>query len=270
MSTPSYRGYTATAAEAYQRFFEPAIATPVSGPLLDVAQLRPGERVLDVACGTGVIARRAAELVGPAGSVAGVDLSSDMIDVAKGAAPAPDAAHVEWHVADAASLPVADASLDVVLCQMGLMFMADRAGAVAEMRRVLEPGGRVVVSTPGPIQPVFRILEASIEEDIDPALGRFVAGVFSMPDPEQLAELLTSAGFTAVTATVVPVELRLPGPADWLWQYVNLTPIGPFVAAADQQAQTRLERHVVEAWHRYVTDGRLRVRQPMAIAGGRS
>jgi ubiquinone/menaquinone biosynthesis C-methylase UbiE len=268
VTTPSYRTFTGSAAETYQRFFVPAIAMPVSVPLLDVAKLQAGERVLDVACGTGVIARRAAEQVGPTGSVTGVDLSPDMIDVAKGV-EAPDGAHVEWHVGDAAALPLPDATYDVVLCQMGLMFVEDRPAALTEMRRVLGSGGRAVVSTPGPIQPVFQILESSIEEHIDPSLGRFVAGVFSMHDADEVSALLTSAGFTAVTATTVPVELRLPSPADWLWQYVNLTPIGPLVAAADPQAQAALERHVVEAWQPYVARGRLRVHQPMVIASGR-
>lgn len=268
MSTPSYRTYTGSAAETYQRCFVPAIAEPVSGPLLEAARLQTGERVLDVACGTGVIARGAAAQVGPAGSVTGVDVAPDMVDVAKGVAT-PDGSHVEWHVADAASLPLPDAAFDVVLCQMGLMFMEDRLGALTEMRRVLGPGGRVVVSTPGPIQPAFQILERGIEEHIDPGLGKFVAGVFSMHDADEVGALLTSAGFTAATARTVPVDLRLPSPAEWLWQYVNLTPIGPLVAAADAQARAELERHVVDAWQPYVAEGRLRVRQPMVIATGR-
>jgi SAM-dependent methyltransferase len=269
MSTPSYRAYTGSAAETYQRCFVPAIAEPVSEPLLEAAALQPGERVLDVACGTGIIARRAAGQVGPAGSVTGVDLAPDMIDVAKGVA-APDGAHVEWQVADAASLPLPDAAFDVVLCQMGLMFVEDRLGALTEMRRVLGPGRRIAVSTPGPIQPAFQVLEQGIEEHIDPALGMFVAGVFSMHDAAEVAGLLASAGFTSTSATTVPVDLRLPGPAEWLWQYVNLTPIGPLVAEADADAQAALERQVVDAWQPYVAQGRLQVRQPMVIATARS
>jgi len=68
----------------------------------------------------------------------------------------------------------------------------------------------------------------------------------------------------------VHVDLRLPSPAEWLWQYVNLTPIGPLVAEADAPAQAALERHVVDAWQPYVAEGRLQVRQPMVIATGRS
>lgn len=102
-----------------------------------------------------MIARRAAELVGPTGAVTGIDLAPDMIDVAK-ATEGPAGAHIEWHVADAASLPLPDAAYDVVLCQMALMFMEDRTAAVAEMRRVLTPGGRIVLNTPGKIQPRSR------------------------------------------------------------------------------------------------------------------
>ena len=79
----SYRSYTGTAAENYERYFVPAIAVPVSAALLESAALQPGERVLDVACGTGVIARRAAERVGPTGTVTGFDLAPDMIEVAR-------------------------------------------------------------------------------------------------------------------------------------------------------------------------------------------
>ena len=140
MTSVSYRQFTGAAAENYQRNFVPAIATPVSRDLLRIADLQPGERVLDVACGTGVISRLAAERVGATGSVTGIDIAADMIEVAK-AVPAPAGATIDWRVADAASLPIQDASVDVVLCQMGLMFMENRATAIAEMHRVLVPSG---------------------------------------------------------------------------------------------------------------------------------
>jgi SAM-dependent methyltransferase len=268
MTTPSYRNFTGTAAETYQRHFVPAIATPVSAGLLDAAGLQPGERVLDVACGTGLIARLAAERVGAAGSVAGVDIAPDMIDVAR-AAPAPTAPVIEWHVADAASLPVPDASVDVVLCQMGLMFMEDKLAALGEMRRVLVPGGRVAISTPGTIQPPFASMEQAIVDHIGPELGGFVQAVFSMHDPDAVAALLVEAGLADVAARQCTATLRLARPAEFLWQYVNLTPMAPFGAQAPADAQAAMERQVVEAWEPYVVGDGTPVSQPMVVATGR-
>jgi ubiquinone/menaquinone biosynthesis C-methylase UbiE len=268
MPTVSYRDYSGTAAENYQRYFVPAIGEPAAAALLDVADLRPGERVLDVACGTGVVTRHAAEQVGPSGSVTAVDLAPDMIEVAR-TAPAPTAPPIDWHVGDATTLPFPDASYDVVLCQMGLMFIEDRAAAVAEMHRVLAPGGRVVVGTPGEIQPPFVALERALVEHINPDLGGFVRIVFSMHDPDALAALLRGAGFQHVTGASSSARLHLPAPAEFLWQYISVTPIAPLVAQAPDAAKQALERDAVEAWQPYATDGVLDVEQPMVVASGR-
>lgn len=268
MTDISYRTFSGTAAENYQRHFVPAIATPVAAGLLAAADLQAGERVLDVACGTGVIARLAAERVGTTGSVSAVDVAADMIDLAE-ATPAPEAPAIEWHVADAASLPFDDASFDVVTCQMGLMFMEDRTAAVAEMCRVLVPGGRAVINTPGTIQAPFALMEQAIVDYISAELGGFVRAVFSMHDPAAVADLLRTAGLHDVDAHEEHATLQLPGPAEFLWQYINLTPMGAFVAPAPEAAKAAMERQVVEAWRPYVVDGTTPVRQPMVIATGR-
>ena len=105
--------------------------------------------------------------------------------------------------------------------------MEDRPAALAEMRRVVAPGGRVVVNTPGAIQPAFVAMEQAIVEHISPDLGGFVRAVFSMHDPDALATLLRDAGLRDVSATVTTATLELPAPAEFLWQYINLTPDGP-------------------------------------------
>lgn len=268
MTSGSSPSFTGTAAENYQRYFVPAIASPVSAGLLAAADLQPGERVLDVACGTGLIARLAAERVGRTGSVAGIDIAPDMIDVAA-TVPVPEGAGVEWRVGDATSLPFPDGSYDVVLCQMGLMFMQDRPGAVAEMRRVLGPGGRLVVNTTGAIQPPLELMERAIVDHISPELGGFVRAVFSMHDPDAVATLLREAGLDDVSSTVTTVTLRLPPPAEFLWQYINATPLGAFVARAPEAARTAMERQVVETWQPYVADGSTVVHQPMVAATAR-
>ncbi len=261
MTSVSYRDFNGTAAENYERYFVPAIATPVSVPFLRAAALRPGERVLDVACGTGIIARAA---VRAGCSVTGIDVAPDMIDAARATEPT-----IDWHVGDAQALRFDGGTFDVVTCQMGLMFLEDRAQAVAEMRRVLAPGGRVVVSTPGAIQPFFEVIERAITGNIGSELGGFVRAVFSMPDPESLAALLRDAGLADAKATVEPATLRLPAPAEFLWQYINLTPMRPFVAAAPAEAQAAMERQMVRDGARFVAHGGVAVDQPMVIGTGR-
>ncbi|MBW3643660.1 MAG: methyltransferase domain-containing protein [Actinobacteria bacterium] len=268
MTTVSYRSFTGTGAENYQRHFVPAIATPVSADLLRTADLQLGERVLDVACGTGVIARLAAEQVGSTGSVTGIDVAPDMIEVARGT-PAPAEPQIDWHVGNATSLPFPDESYDAVLCQMGLMFIPDRVAAIREMRRVVRPGGRVVLNTPGAIQPTFEVMEQALVQHISPDLGGFVRAVFSIHDPDELATLLRDAGVVDVAASVSTVTLRLPAPRDFLWQYINLTPMGPLVAGAPEAAQSAMERQVVEGWQPFVVDGVTPTEQPMVLASGR-
>jgi ubiquinone/menaquinone biosynthesis C-methylase UbiE len=113
-------------------------------------------------------------------------------------------------VGDATALPFPDDSYDVALCQMGLMFIEDRAAALTETRRVLAPGGRLVINTPGRIQPAFELMEQAIVEHISPELGGFVRAVFSMHDPDAVATLLRDAGFEDVSSTVSIVTLQLP------------------------------------------------------------
>ncbi len=270
METVSYRNFTGTGAENYERYFVPAIGSPVSRGLLRAAALQAGERVLDVGCGTGIAARQAATAVGATGSVTGVDVAADMIAVA--AAQTPRAgAPIEWREGDATSLPFADCSFDVVVCQMSLMFVEDRAAAVREMHRVLVDGGRVVVTTPGSIQPTFELMEEAIVQHISPALAGFVRMVFSMHDPAAVESLLRDGGFTDVDASVYTATFNLPSPAEFLWQYINLTPMGPFVAEAPRAAQEAMEAQVVESWQPFMRDGRTPVDQPMVLAvGGRS
>lgn len=158
-----------------------------------------------------MITRLAAEKVAPAGSVTGVDISREMIDVAT-RTPSPAGAGIEWEVADATSLPFPDGSHDVVLFQIGLMFIEHRPGTVAEMRRVLVPGGRLVVNTPGVIQPAFVAMGAAIVEHISADLGGFFRAVFSMHDPEAAASLLRAAALRDVASKVTPATLRLVPP----------------------------------------------------------
>jgi ubiquinone/menaquinone biosynthesis C-methylase UbiE len=131
------------AAEVYERALVPAVFAPWAPMVVALGDPKPGERVLDVACGTGVVARVASQGVGPAGTVVGLDLNPGMLAVAASSAAgqAATGAPIRWQEASATKMPLPDASFDIVYCQLGLQFFPDRAAALREMHRVLAPGG---------------------------------------------------------------------------------------------------------------------------------
>ncbi len=117
-------------------------------------------------------------------------------------------------------------------------------------------------------------MEQAIVEHINPGLGAFVSADFSMHDPDVLAAGLRAAGlrvagFAGIGSTEYVARFMLPGPAEFVWNYINLTPMGPLVARAPDSAKEAMERDVVEAWRPHVVHGRMPVDQPMALAWGR-
>ncbi len=131
----------ASAAEVYEDFFIPALFEEWPPRVADAAHIGPGQRVLDVACGTGVLARYVAGQVGPDGSVIGVDINDGMLAVARRIAP-----EIEWRHGEAEQLPFAGNTFDAVVSQFALMFFRDRQAAIKEMVRVLRPGGHLAVA----------------------------------------------------------------------------------------------------------------------------
>ena len=249
----SLQDYGGSPPENYERYFVPAIAAPLAHELVDAAALEAGERVLDLACGTGVVARLAAEQVGAGGAVTGVDINPGMLGVARSVAA--EGAAIEWHEADAAATGLAAGAYDAALCGLGLQFFGDRGGALRELRRVLRPGGRVAITVPGPTPPQFDILERTFAEHRAPDAARFVAAVFSISEPATLERLLVDAGFESVLVMRVTETLQLPPPVDFLWQYVASTPLAPRVAAVEEGARAALARDVAEHWGPFAPSG---------------
>ena len=258
-----FEKYAASAAENYERHFVPAIGEPSARRLLDGARLRPGERVLDVACGTGIATRLAAEAVGAEGRVEGLDANPGMLEVARTVTP-----DIDWHVAPAEDMPLPDATFDVVLCAMGLQFFPDKVKALREMHRVLVPGGRAVVCTPGPTPTLFEAIDQALINHVGPGASMFVHAVFSLHDPDEARQLLDAAGFVDIEAERRPLPLRVAPPADFFWQYVQSTPLAAVCAELDEPARAALEREVVERCQPFV-DGDATVMEPgMLVASG--
>jgi SAM-dependent methyltransferase len=235
----------------YQRYFVPAIGLPLAVDLVEAAALQAGERVADIACGTGVVARLAAEQVGPDGAVTGVDLNPGMLAVAQ-SVPA-DGAPIAWREADAAATGLPDAAHEAVLCQLGIQFFPDRAAAAREMRRLLAPGGRILVNVPRPTE-MFEILEQALAEHVSRDAAAFVASVFSLSDASALEQLFAGAGCDDVAVETARRRLRLAPPEEFLWQYIASTPLAPSFAAVDERTRAALARDVAERWEPFAGD----------------
>lgn len=170
-----------TGAKIYERGLVPAVFAPWAALLIEQARLQPGERVLDVACGTGVVARRSAQHVGPTGKVIGLDLNGDMLAVARSLLELPGAS-IGWQEGNALALPFTDETFDVVLCQQGLQFFSDRPAALREMHRVLGHGGQVIRSVWGPLErnPGHAALVRALERHLDAAAASAMRSCFAL------------------------------------------------------------------------------------------
>lgn len=230
-------------ARLYEDYLVPGIHARWTPVLLEHAAPEAGEHALDVACGTGVVARRLAPRLGEDGRVVALDINPDMLEVARGLSE-PDGAEVEWREGEAASLP--DGPFDLVTCQQGLQFFPDRPAAAREMRRVLAPGGRAVASVFQGLDrhPVYEVL---LEAEAD-YLGQPVetlAAPFSFDDAEELRALFSSAGFPQVEVTAASHPVRFPAPE----RFVALTllaaaSLSPDTEAEDETARAELVRAV--------------------------
>jgi ubiquinone/menaquinone biosynthesis C-methylase UbiE len=253
--------------ENYERFFVPAIGEPLAHDLIRTAAVRPGERVLDVACGTGIVARLASEKVDSNGTVAGVDVNPGMLEVARSMTPADGS--IEWHVSSAEDMTLPDEAFDVVLCQISLQFMTDKLTALQEMRRVLVSGGRILLSLPGPRGRVFAILAEAMERHISSEAAGFVNHVFSLYDTAEIQQLMSEAGFRDIAIQANNKVLALPPAKEFLWQYVHSTPLAGVVAKAEEEDLAALERDVVDKWQSFQENGTLRYQQRIVIASAR-
>jgi SAM-dependent methyltransferase len=185
------------AAEVYEQKFVPALFGEWAAYLVDAADPRPGQAVLDVACGTGVVARAVADRLGGSGRVVGVDRNKGMLAVARRIRP-----DLEWHHGDAADLPFPAASFDLALCQAALMYFPDRVKALTEMARVVTAEGTVAVQVWASLesQPAYRPFAKIAARHAGPQAIDLIASYFCLGDLNVVTGLFDQAGL-AVSAT---------------------------------------------------------------------
>ncbi len=197
MSEPTLQAQT-DAANAYETLMVPALFGEWALRVADAAQIRPAQRVLDVACGTGVLGREVAARTGPTGVVVGLDPTPGMLEVAKRLAPA-----LEWRQGVAESLPFPDQSFDAVVSQFGLMFFKDRREALREALRVLVPEGRTAVAVWDSLDniPAYFAEVALLDCVAGERAANALRAPFALGDREELAALFEDAGIVSVEVT---------------------------------------------------------------------
>jgi ubiquinone/menaquinone biosynthesis C-methylase UbiE len=255
------------AAERYERWVVPFVVGPWVPALLDLADLRPGERVLDIATGTGVVARLAARRVSPGGTVTGLDLNEAMLEEAR-RLPLPLGLTVDWRQGSALALPFSDGTHDVVLCQQGLQFFPDRLKALGEMRRVLTSRGRVAVSVWTGPSPYFVAMREGLARYVSPDAATSGAAAFSLGNAAELRGLVEAAGFLDVVVHHVRLTLRLPPPEEFFLRHLSAIPAAELVAAAGAEVHAALVAHMKEATRAYVDGYGLAVPQEVNVATG--
>jgi len=257
MSTGMQWGEAGSYPEFYERLAVPAFFESFAERLIERARVGEGERVLDVATGTGVVARMIRHRGLPASRVVGFDLTPAMIDVGR-AAPGGD--EVEWVVGDGQELPFEDDSFDLVLCQQGLQFFPDPVAGAAQMRRVLAHGGRALAACWTAADAVFeQLIDALKGFDADLAAG--AAQPFSMT-AERLGQIFTDAGFEQVELTQLSGEAVWPSAEQAVRTLMEGTPVALMLAGRDPAEVERLRAQILERAER-LTGGGGELRAPM-------
>jgi SAM-dependent methyltransferase len=237
------------AAEVYESRFVPALFAEWAPHLVEAAGVAPGQAVLDVACGTGVVARTAADRMGGRGRVVGLDLNEGMLAVAGRLRP-----DIEWRQGDAAELPFGAGSFDVVLCQAALMFFPDRAGALREMARVAAAGGTVAVQVWDRLeaQQGYGAMYEAFSEHLGPEVMALESSYWSLGDLELVGSLFEAAGLR-VTATRTRLgTVRFDSAAEAVATELEASPLATSIG---QDAYRRVLETAGQAMRPFTVDG---------------
>jgi SAM-dependent methyltransferase len=253
-------------AENYRRYLQPVIFQPWSERLLAFVDLKPGQAVLDVASGTGVVARAAASAVGPTGRVIASDISARML----ASVPLdtdPDGAVISVVECSATDIPLADGAMDVVLCQQGFPFIPDRAAAAREMHRVTAPGGTIGVAVWAlgkRVDPFDDYAEAIEDAGVRTEYGNIATNAkISMSEGDVEAALL-AGGFSRVEVTTEQVDVQFATVTDEV-RGIFGTPLGPRVAEFESERQEAFLQRLADRLTG--PDGKPRVHSMFAVLG---
>ncbi|HEX6033784.1 MAG TPA: methyltransferase domain-containing protein [Anaerolineales bacterium] len=255
---------TRNAAETYDEFFVPALFEEWAERIVEATQVSDGQHVLDVACGTGVLARAAANRVGPKGSVTGLDVNDGMLAIAERKAP-----HIQWKQGRAESLPFDDDSFDAVVSQFGLMFFEDRSAAIHEMSRVLSPGGRLAIAVWDRLEntPGYAAMAALLKRLFGTQTAEALYAPFSLGDKETLRPVLNDPRLQDLHITTLDGTARFSSIDSWVFTEIKGWTLSDRID--EEQYQELLEEAKKELAPFVLPDGKVEFRAPAHIVMAR-
>ena len=211
MSTSAFAG---SIPDNYDRYLRPLLFEPYATDLVARLELRPAMRVLEIACGTGIVTRQLLARVPGDAAIVATDLSEPMLAIAQQRV-SPDL-RLAWQPADALSLPFDPGAFDAVVCQFGVMFFPDKARGFAEMRRVLKPGGQLLVNVWDAFErnPISRLAHEALAQAFPQNPPTFLTIPFGFHDQKELQRMVSAAGFSAVKVEPVEAESHSPSALD--------------------------------------------------------
>lgn len=233
------------AAERYQRQKVPAIFAPMANATLNAVSIPTRADVLDVACGTGIVARAVAERIAEPSRIVGADLNSAMIEVARRETQM-GPHRFEWIAAPAHSMPLDDASFDLAFCQQGLQFFPDKLSALKETRRVLHTGGRLVLTCWSAIPPFFSTVAGILDRHLGQAAAKTAIDPFVWNDAELMRGLLVDAGFDGSAPSSLPVVRTMSAAPEAMLEEILATPNEPALLAAGDATLNSIVTEILE------------------------
>jgi ubiquinone/menaquinone biosynthesis C-methylase UbiE len=251
MSDKSGFQLSGNAAAIYEEQKVPAMFGPLADATLAVVPLLENDQVVDLACGTGIVARKVRDKIGRSARVVGVDLNEGMISTAAGLSDE-SARSCEWSVADATQLPFEDQSFTIAFCQQGIQFLPDKKAALSEMRRVLSPRGRAAITVWAGPSDFVTALAGSLRNHISEEVAKQSLAPFAFGDIRNLSEVMKEVGFQEITSQLLTID-RTIGSQEAIEKEIMGTPVGPKIAEFGHEVMANIIAEVSEAIsrHRY-------------------
>ena len=238
------------APQLYERETVQTLGRPLAELMFAHVPLQAGDRVLDAACGTGVVTRVAAQRFRHLAHLVGVDLNPGMLDVARSHTPT-TGVPVEWRQGDLGALPFLDSRFEVVLCQQGLQFVPDPGAALREMRRVLVPGGRLAFTVFSEVPVYYAALADALARHVSAAAATSCLSRYTLQEATMLQTLVDAAGFGAITFRVLEVQRRMPASAVSIVEAMARAPYARDVAAVAEAVRHTIGQEVSTALQAY-------------------